>query len=564
MRRRVAWGLDLGSTSVKLVRAEETPSGISFKCFGPVSAPNLGATPLDEEALRTAVSRILGDAGASRARIFCSIPRHRATIKFPEFPNAGHEQLSKMVRFEAQRYVPFSLEEVVLDFQELRTIPAKEAASKTQSTAVGTASAANEESAELVELLLAAVRKDMVLAYRRALASAGARVDTLSLGSLGTWDLYRHLMGLETPDLPVSSELEGEVVMLLDIGGQSTAMSVIAGGVLIFSRSTAVGSESLTSAFEQDFNLNRGEAEMLKRESGLRVLEENPESCPSVESWVLSLLSEIRRSAAAFTSEHRHRAVDRIYLCGGGAKLPGLTDYLAANLEMKVSLLPAGTLLPDLQFAEAAGQALRGLGRGASKLDLVPEEIEREKAAARVKARIQAAVAAVLALMALIAYFGSGVIAEHQKEQKALRELNRRAEAVVQQANRLQARRLFLANQLSALQEALYPQYPILDVIREISDRAPQGVWLTGITFEKGKPLTVRGAALSHTLAATYADELKRSPCFVEVNAGYSNEVTIGDKKIVQFSITGVVKGNEPKVRRASTTRTTATRAVTR
>lgn len=555
MRRRVAWGLDLGSTAVKLVRAEETPSGISFKCFGPVPAPNLGATPLDEEALRTAVSKILGDAGASRARIFCSIPRHRATIKFPEFPNAGHEQLSKMVRFEAQRYVPFSLEEVVLDFQELRTIPAKEAASKAQNA---------EESAELVEILLAAVRRDMVLAYRRALSSAGARVETLSLGSLGTWDLYRHLIGSNAPELPVSGELEGEVVMLLDIGGQSTAMSVIAGGVLIFSRSTAVGSESLTSAFEQDFNMNRGEAEMLKRESGLRVLEENPESCPSVESWVLSLISEIRRSAAAFTSEHRHRAVDRIYLCGGGAKLPGLTDYLAANLEMKVSLLPTGTLLPDLQFAEAAGQALRGLGRGASKLDLVPEEIERERTAARIKARIKAVVAAVLALVALAAYFGSGVIAEHQREQKILRELNRRAEAVVQQANRLQARRLFLANQLSALQEALYPQYPILDVIREISDRAPQGVWLTGITFEKGKPLTVRGAALSHTLAATYADELKRSPCFVEVNAGYSNEVTIGDKKIVQFSITCVVKGNEPKTRRTGTARTTTTRTTAR
>ena len=556
MRRRVAWGLDLGSTAVKLVRAEETPSGISFKCFGPVPAPNLGATPLDEEALRTAVSRILGDAGASRARIFCSIPRHRATIKFPEFPNAGHEQLSKMVRFEAQRYVPFSLEEVVLDFQELRTIPAKEAESKAQSA---------EESAELVEILLAAVRRDMVLAYRRALSSAGARVETLSLGSLGTWDLYRHLMGSKAQELPASGELEGEVVMLLDIGGQSTAMSVIADGVLIFSRSTAVGSESPTTAFEQDFNMNRGEAEMLKRESGLRVLEENPESCPSVESWVLSLISEIRRSAAAFTSEHRHRAVDRIYLCGGGAKLPGLSDYLAANLEMKVSLLPTGTLLPDLQFAEAAGQALRGLGHGASKLDLVPEEIERERAAARIKARIKAVVAAVLALVALAAYFGSGVIAEHQREQKVLRELNRRAEAVVQQANRLQARRLFLANQLSALQEALYPQYPILDVIREISDRAPQGVWLTGITFEKGKPLTVRGAALSHSLAATYADELKRSPCFVEVNAGYSNEVTIGDKKIVQFSITGVVKGNEPKTRRTTgTARTTTTRTTAR
>ena len=550
MKRRVGWGLDIGSVSAKLVRAEETPSGITLKCFGPVPVVCEGTGAPDADSLRLPISQLLSEAGASRAQIACSLPRDRATVKFPEFPLAPREQLTSMVRFEAQRYVPFALDEVVLDFQELRILPPEQPPPGTQQT---------EPPAKMVELLLAAVRRDVVMAYRRALAAAGVRVSSLSLGSLGTWDLLRYLSPKEQPPLPVEGEIEGEVVLLLDVGGQSTVMSVIAGGVLIFSRSTTVGSEGLTRAFEEDFSLSRTEAESAKRERGLRVLEENPDLCFNIESWLSSLVSEIRRSAAAFTSEHRHRAVDRIYLCGGGAKLPGLADYLASSLDMRVSLLPAGVLLPDPQFAEAAGQALRALGHGVASLDLVPEELEKERAAARNKRRLQ--IVAVVATICTIlgAYIGSGLISKRRTEQAALRVLSQRVDRVVAKAKSLEARQQFLTNQLSELQRALYPKYPVLDVLQELSDRAPQGIWLTGISYEKGKPLVVRGAAMSHTLAAAYADDLKRSPCFTEVAAGYSNEVTIGERRVVQFSITGIVKGNEPKPRRAARTTVRAT-----
>ncbi|MGQ9523794.1 MAG: type IV pilus assembly protein PilM [Armatimonadota bacterium] len=545
MKRRVGWGLDIGSVTAKLVRAEETPSGITLKCFGPVPVACEGTGAPDPDALRTSISQLLTKAGASRAHIACCLPRDRATVKFPEFPMAPKEQLARMVRFEAQRYVPFALDEVVLDFQELRVLPPEQPSPGTQPT---------EPPAQMVELLLAAVRRDVVIAYRRALASAGVRASALSLGSLGTWDLLRYLCPQEQPSLPVEGDPQGEVVLLLDIGGQSTVMSIIAGGVLIFSRSTTVGAEALTKAFEEDFGLGHSEAESAKRERGLKVLDEHPDLCFHIESWLSSLVSEIRRSAAAFTSEHRHRTVDRIYLCGGGAKLPYLSDYLAANLDMRVSPLPTGILLPDLQFAEAAGQALRALGHGVASLDLVPEEIEREHAVARIKRRLQ-----VLGLLAAIctiigAYVGSELISRHRAEQAVLRRLSQQVDRVVAKAKRLETRQQFLNNQLSELQQALYPKYPVLDVLQELSDRAPQGVWLTGISYEKGKPLVVRGAALSHTLAASYADSLKSSPCFTEVTAGYSNEVTIGEKRVVQFSITGIVKGNEPKARR--TTRT--------
>jgi Tfp pilus assembly protein PilN len=150
------------------------------------------------------------------------------------------------------------------------------------------------------------------------------------------------------------------------------------------------------------------------------------------------------------------------------------------------------------------------------------------------------------------AYIGSQAFEERKAEQQKLAKLDAKVKAVVAEASRLNAQSSRISAQLSTLQEALRPQFPVLDVMQAASDHAPRGVWLTGLVYEKGKPLVLRGTALSHSLAAEYADDLKRSVCFLQVVPGDSNEVSIGKNKVVQFSITGVVKGNEPKPKRTT------------
>jgi len=549
MRRRTGWGLDIGSSAAKLVRVDETQSSLRFTCYGPAPLVDDGSGVPNVESVRAAVARLLSESGASKALLHCSVPRHRATIKFPDFPSAPREQLSKMVKFEAQRYVPFALDEVVLDFQEMYTVPG-------QPEAEGQGGA--EPPPSTVQVLLAAMRRDVVAAYRRALTAAGAKIASMSLGSLGTWTLHRRLSGEIEAPLPAPGEPEGEPILILDVGGRSSVVSVVVGGVLIFSRSIGIGGEHLTTAFAEDLKLSHAEAEERKRQQGLRALEEQetgavaPGPPPAIEAWASSLLSEVRRSAAAFTSEHKHHTVSRVQLCGGGAKLPMLADYLAANLGVRVSQIPGGALLPDPQFAEAAGQALRALGQAADRLDLVPEEVERERASRRLRLRLQVAALGVLACVAGAAYIGSQAFEERKAEQQKLAKLDAKVKAVVAEASRLNAQSSRISAQLSTLQEALRPQFPVLDVMQAASDHAPRGVWLTGLVYEKGKPLVLRGTALSHSLAAEYADDLKRSVCFLQVVPGDSNEVSIGKNKVVQFSITGVVKGNEPKPKRTT------------
>ncbi|MBW3625476.1 MAG: pilus assembly protein PilM [Armatimonadetes bacterium] len=549
MRLRTVWGLDIGSSSLKLARVEDNGGRLSVQTYGPVALPTDGGDTASD-SLAQGLEMLLASAGAKRQPITAALPRSTATIKFPRLPRTSPQQLNQMVRFEAQRYVPFAVEDVVLSFQEL---PGH---GRTEVTPQGTV--------DQMELLLVAVRRDSVASFCDALSSTGQPPTHLTVSTLGLWNALHH------SPLPVDSN---EAVVVLDIGGKSSTLIAFHEGEMVFNRSAGVGSDGLTVALMQTGE-DRATAETLKREIGIEPpasamsdlgLQTEGGAVPVVapgEEWAQAFVSELRRSLAALRGERRELRVERLYLTGGGAKTPGLHDYLEAATGLPTQALELPGIVSDPQFTEAVGVALGAMGRGVSTIDLVAEKFERERASRRHRLHMRlAGLAGVILLMGAVALGVASMQAQQQRSQQIasvqllVDNADRKLKAAQKDYEAIQTR-------AAMLETALTPTHTWLDVLQDVSDRAPRTVWLSGVDLEKGKPMALRGTALNGQAVQSFWGNLARSPLYTRPNLSYSNAAKLEERQVFLFGITAEIVGNVPKptkpVKKKASSRRTA------
>jgi Tfp pilus assembly protein PilN len=332
---------------------------------------------------------------------------------------------------------------------------------------------------------------------------------------------------------------------------------------MIFNRSAGVGGDGLTTALMSG-GLDRGDAEAEKRQLGVETLLQAAQDGPAVqvaapgEDWAGALVSEIRRSLAALRGEHRGVRVERLFLTGGGAKTRGLAAYLEGATGLPVQSLDLPGLSTDPQFVEAVGMALGGLGRGVSDIDLIAEEIEREQLLRRKRTQMRlVALAGMAVLVAAVALGISSMQAQRERAQKI-----QSVQLYVDRADRKlkAAQKAHESVQLQAdlLRSALQSQHSWLDLLQDLSDRAPRNVWLTGVDLEKGKPLALRGTAMNGQAVQAFWGNLSHSPYFVKPTLSYANAAKIEEKQVFQFGITSDIVGNKPKPAKPQKKRTRA------
>lgn len=101
---------------------------------------------------------------------------------------------------------------------------------------------------------------------------------------------------------------------------------------------------------------------------------------------------------------------------------------------------------------------------------------------------------------------------------------------------------------LDTLGRALAPPQPFSDVLSVVSEAMPEGVWLTGVSLERGRPLQFRGTALNSALVSTLVDRMEAGDRFRDVKLLFANNAAIEGRQVVQFSITAHSIGNLPLV----------------
>ena len=292
-------GLDISSSSVKLVELSRDKLGnlVLDRCAieplerGWITDGNV--EKFDEVA--EAVRRVVKKSGTKTKSVAMALPASAVITKKIILPGGlSDSELEAQVESEANQYIPFSLDEVSLDF-----------------CVVGPSTTSTGD----VEVLIAASRKEKVQDRQGLAEAAGLKpivVDVESYASrLATARLIENLpnKGLDT------------LVALFEVGAMTTSMQVIKNDEVLYERDQAFGGAQLTQLIVRQYGFSPEEAETKKRSGDL------PEDYESgvLKPFVDSMAQEIGRALQFFFTSTPHNKVDYVMLAGGSSALPGLT-----------------------------------------------------------------------------------------------------------------------------------------------------------------------------------------------------------------------------------------------
>ena len=293
-------GLDISSSSVKLVElSRDTAKNLVLDCCaieplerGWITDGNV--ENFDEVA--DAVRRLVKKSGARTKNVAIALPALAVITKKIILPGGlTDDELEIQVESEANQYIPFSLDEVSLDF-----------------CVIGPSQTSRGE----VDVLIAASRKEQVQ-DRQGLAEAAGLIpvvmDVESYASRRA--VMRLIAGLPARDA-------NPVVALFELGALGTSMHVIRNDEVLSERDQAFGGAQLTQLLVRQYGFSPEDAEIKKRSGDL------PEDYQAsvLQPFVESMAQEIGRALQFFFTSTSHHKIDYVMLAGGSSALPGLTE----------------------------------------------------------------------------------------------------------------------------------------------------------------------------------------------------------------------------------------------
>ncbi len=306
-------GLDISSSSVKLVELSHDKSGnlILDRCAmeplerGWITDGNI--EKFDEVA--EAVRRVVKKSGTRTKNVALALPASAVISKKIILPGGlSDAELEVQVESEANQYIPFSLDEVSLDF-----------------CVVGPSATSSGD----VEVLIAAARKEKLQDRQGLAEAAGLKpivVDVESYASrLAAARLIENL-----PNKGVDA-----IVALFEIGALTTSMQVIRNDEVLYERDQPFGGAQLTQLIVRQYGFSAEEAESKKRNGDL------PEDYVSsvLKPFVDSLAQEIGRALQFFFTSTPHNKIDSVMLAGGSSSLTGLPDSVTQQTSFACMLV---------------------------------------------------------------------------------------------------------------------------------------------------------------------------------------------------------------------------------
>ncbi|UUX96534.1 pilus assembly protein PilM [Aquabacterium sp. J223] len=293
-------GLDISSSSVKLVELDQTAGG-------EVVLERFASEPFEQgwitdgqiekfDEVADAVRRLVQKCGTRTKNVAMAMPQSAVITKKIMLPAGLREdEMELQVESEANQYIPFSLDEVSLDFSVIGP----------------SASSAGD-----VEVLIAASRKDRVQDRQGLAEAAGLKPVILDIESHAS----RLAMGRVIGALPNAGK--DALVALFEIGADTTSLKVLRDDEMLYDRDQAFGGSQLTHLISRQYGFSYEEAEHKKLAGDL------PEDYEGgiLEPFVDSLSQEIGRALQYFFTSTPHHKVHYVMLAGGTATLPGLKD----------------------------------------------------------------------------------------------------------------------------------------------------------------------------------------------------------------------------------------------
>lgn len=356
MAEQISWGLDIGHNALRAVKLERGKGGtvlLADTFFYPLE------TTLDDPAYDDKVLEALlafkAEKKVGSTPVVVALPGYTTLFRHFPLPAVGGGRLKEIVSYEAKQLIPYDLNEVEWDYEQLRV---------------------DMDTGE-IEIALVCCRSDIVQERLDMLDQVGLNVEAMQVGPVAMVNYLLH----DQPSEGVS--------LVLDAGARSTDFIIVNEGTF-WLRSIGVSGSDLTRALMNKFSIPFEEAEELKAGLG-----ENPQServMRVLQPMLRNLCGEVQRSLGYYKSLFRGVDVDEIVLAGNTFLLEGTDQFVADNLGYGARTMgvpesmelnpevPEDELLEQVQvLGIATGLALQGIGYARYSINLLPEKRQFRK-----------------------------------------------------------------------------------------------------------------------------------------------------------------------------------------
>ena len=242
-------GVDIGASSIKAVELRKEKERPILETYGELSLAKYGegdvgrALRLVDKKLTEALTDIINEAQIKSKKAAVSIPLKDSFLTIMELPDMATSDLKEAVPYEARKYIPIPIGEVVLDWWGL---PPK--SDELAKTSIGS------KDRKFKSVILAAVPKDVIAKYKSIFESAGLEIVAFEI------EAFAFAVGALKQELGT--------VLLMDFGASATKMVISDGGAVRAAHILDHGAQELTLSISQSLSIDFERAEILKRDSG--------------------------------------------------------------------------------------------------------------------------------------------------------------------------------------------------------------------------------------------------------------------------------------------------------
>ncbi|HEY3170175.1 MAG TPA: type IV pilus assembly protein PilM [Thermoanaerobaculia bacterium] len=302
-------GLDIGSSAIKLVELKDAKGGgyrlvkTGLETISPEAIVD-GAI-MDASLVIDTVNRLISALNVRNPDFGTSLSGHSVIVKKISLPAMSAEELAESIRWEAEQYVPFDINDVNLDYVVLES-----------------------GAGDTMDVLLVAVKKDKIGDYTSVISQAGRNPTLVDVDAFALQNAFE-------ANYPIEA---GKVVALVNIGASVTNVNILSGPNTVFWRDISFGGNQYTDAIQKQLSLSFEQAESLKK--GERAGNHSVhEILPIMRSVSDDLSQELQKTFDFFLATTSTQKIDQLLLSGGSSRVVNFDTQLKDRFGMHVDVM---------------------------------------------------------------------------------------------------------------------------------------------------------------------------------------------------------------------------------
>lgn len=301
------FGLDIGFNSVKVMQVDSTGkknvvTGYGVSTFDTKAIDN--GTIVDHESIAASIldlfqKHLVGDITTSR--VVMSVPAARTFTRILTLPQLDEKDMDAAVRLEAEQYIPVPIDDLYIDYEQIRM---------------------NDKGRDI---LVVAIPKKIIDSYTDLTKILGLEVVIMETTLASTGRLFAH------------TDQQGVPTAVIDFGSVSADVTIYDNKQLVVTGTVPGGGDDFTTLISESLGVSRQEAHVIKTKYGLGVSKKQKEIQTALKPKLDVITKEIKRMIRYYEERsNTKKKIDQVITLGGGANMPGLSEYLTNSLRVPV------------------------------------------------------------------------------------------------------------------------------------------------------------------------------------------------------------------------------------